>query len=280
MAAVIPKITKLSSLITRVLGCNPGPMTLQGTNTYLIGTGKRRVLVDAGQSDVPEYINNLSSVLDSEGCELSDIIVTHWHADHIGGVQDILRNLSYVPKVHKYPRLDKPEQDIGKIDVIPLVDGQKIDVEGASVEILHTPGHTTDHVVLHVKEENVLLSADCILGEGTAVFEDLHSYMMSLDKILQIAPAVIYPGHGPIVQDPVSKIEYYIKHRLQRESQIVEVLTGSSDIPLTSMELVKIVYKETPVHLHPVAKVNLEHHLNKLVKDGKVEQIENKWKII
>lgn len=81
-----------------------------------------------------------------------------------------------------------------------LTDGQEIKVQGATVKIHHTPGHTTDHVVLTLIEENILFSGDCILGEGTAVFEDLYTYMKSLNRILELKPNVIYPGHGNIIE--------------------------------------------------------------------------------
>lgn len=81
-----------------------------------------------------------------------------------------------------------------------LKNKQEISVEGATVKIVHTPGHTTDHVVLYLQEENAILSGDCVLGEGTAVFEDLYEYMKSLENILKINPDIIYPGHGNVIQ--------------------------------------------------------------------------------
>lgn len=83
--------------------------------------------------------------------------------------------------------------------MLPLKDLQEFDVEGASVKIVHTPGHTTDHVIL-TAANGALFSGDCILGEGTAVFEDLYDYMQSLEKILKLKPSVIYPGHGNIIE--------------------------------------------------------------------------------
>jgi endoribonuclease LACTB2 len=84
-AKVIPKISKLTPSVIRILGCNPGKMTLQGTNCYLIGTGPKRLLLDAGDAKVPEFVKNLQSVLTDEGAEIKDIVVTHWHHDHVGG---------------------------------------------------------------------------------------------------------------------------------------------------------------------------------------------------
>lgn len=81
-----------------------------------------------------------------------------------------------------------------------LKDKQEIGVEGATVQIIHTPGHTTDHIILFLKEENAVLSGDCVLGEGTAVFEDLYEYMNSLQQILKLNPDIIYPGHGNVIQ--------------------------------------------------------------------------------
>ncbi|CAK1549640.1 unnamed protein product [Leptosia nina] len=286
MAAVIPAVSRLSSRIIRILGCNPGPMTLQGTNTYLIGTGRNRILLDTGDKDIPEYQKHLSDVVSSEQVNIEHIVVTHWHHDHIGGVENIFGTIAKQPKIWKHLRdtSDSPDSDLPSTPLNWLSDGQEIKVEGATLKIHHTPGHTTDHVVLTLQEENILFSGDCILGEGTAVFEDLYTYMKSLNRILELNPSVIYPGHGNVVEDPMEKIQYYIAHRNQREEQILEALRNNADKQMNEMDLVKLIYKETPEHLWPAAAYNVNHHLTKLTKENKIKSIsvdgESRWQII
>ncbi|XP_017474855.1 PREDICTED: beta-lactamase-like protein 2 homolog [Rhagoletis zephyria] len=274
--ALIPPVTRLTSSVIRILGCNPGPMTLQGTNTYLLGTGKSRILIDTGDMDVPEYIKHLQGVLKQEQASLSTIILTHWHHDHVGGVKDVLKTCAVGDcRVYKFPRTDAVDvcpEIPADIKVHPLHDEQKLSVDGANVKIVHTPGHTTDHVVL-TTDDGILFSGDCILGEGTAVFEELYEYMKSLHKILDMKPAVIYPGHGNIIEQPVDKIQYYIDHRNQREDQIMDFFSRNSNKPLQAMDVVHDVYKETPEQLWPAAAYNVGHHLEKLQREGKLKFI-------
>lgn len=123
-------------------------------------------------------------------------------------------------------------------------DNQRIEIEGAKLTVSHTPGHTTDHVCLVLEEENALFSGDCILGETSAVFEDLHDYILSLKKILGENPTLIYPGHGPVVAEPSAKIQAYIDHRKNRENQILAFLESKRNKePSDVMSIVESMYK-------------------------------------
>ncbi|KAL0101608.1 hypothetical protein PUN28_019026 [Cardiocondyla obscurior] len=288
----LPPVARLSSRVIRILGCNPGPMTLQGTNTYLVGTGRRRVLVDSGEEKTAEaYIKLLDNVLNEENATIEHLVVTHWHHDHIGGVKSVKNLVKRLfpsdtqPIVWKIPRSpnDTDRSDDEKsIQWEPLTNDQVVEVEGAKLQIKYTPGHTSDHACLLLQDDNVLFSGDCILGEGTSVFEDLHDYMLSLRKILELKPKMIYPGHGPVLDDPLPRIQYYIKHRLQRENEILWMLQEEGgDKSMTEMDIVKKIYKDTPEKLWLAAAFTVGHHLQKLQKEGKVLQEESGgwWRI-
>ena len=275
MTHFIPVVERLSSRVIRILGCNPGPFTLQGTNTYLVGTGPRRILVDAGERGKPDYIKALSKVLNDENATLQEIVVTHWHPDHVGGVHDIHHGLQKLDNVtvSKFRRPEEADLPLAgdnekEVDYTFVKDKTLFSTEGATLEAVFTPGHTTDHISLTLKEDNSLFSGDCILGEGSSVFEDLYEYMNSLRAIMRIAPSVIYPGHGPVINDPVPAIQAYIDHRNARESQILQALSG--DAALTIPEIVGVVYPGLAANLVMAAQSNVGHHLSKLKKEDKV----------
>ncbi|KAL1838178.1 hypothetical protein VTJ49DRAFT_2959 [Mycothermus thermophilus] len=176
----LPETTRLSPGCIRILAGNPGKFTLQGTNTYLLGTGPSRLLIDTGEGK-PSWLATLRRVLaeEGEGTTLAGVLLTHWHRDHVGGVADILREWPGT-RVYKRRRADGEDEeqhgeggDVAGWKALDIADGQRFCVPGASLTAVYTPGHTTDHTVFVWEEEDALFTGDNVLGHGTSVFEDL-----------------------------------------------------------------------------------------------------------
>ncbi|CAI2324277.1 unnamed protein product [Caenorhabditis sp. 36 PRJEB53466] len=264
--AHVEPIEKLSAAVTRVLGHNPGPFTLQGTNTYLLGTGDRRILIDTGEPDTSEYITALKSVLAATNSRIECIVITHWHGDHVGGIDNITEEILEKKPVPIYKMQRAADEGVERFQYVD--DGFRVAVDGASLKFIATPGHTADHFSLWLEEEEAVFSGDCILGEGTTVFEDLHDYMTSLEKIKALRAKRIYPGHGPVIDKVDAKVEEYIEHRMKREREIVAVLRAHEEV--TSMEVTNTVYSDSPWAVRLAALNNVKLVLKKLQKDGVV----------
>jgi ribonuclease/clavin/mitogillin len=273
----LPSIAVLSPRITRILGCNPGKFTLQGTNTYLIGSGHSRILLDTGDGR-PEYAKILSDYLNLVGIEISTILISHWHYDHVGGVPSILEQIKNSPKVYKMPAADEVEEDFS---MLPIHDGQVFKVEGATLTCHHTPGHADDHLVFWLQEENALFSADNVLGEGTTVFSDLRTYIDSLRKMLRVGGNKsyrIYPGHGGVVYNGEAKLKEYISHRQERENQILGLLETSPK-PLSVREIAVDMYDSIPEDMLIHAERGIRLHLEKLSQENRAMQNNGDWQL-
>ncbi|KAJ2477186.1 Beta-lactamase-like protein 2, partial [Coemansia sp. RSA 2320] len=254
-------LERVSKSIMRVLGLNPGPFTLQGTNTYVIGQGERRLLVDTGDGSQPDYYSLLKSYLGSS--RIDRILLTHWHGDHIGGLNRLLQMSDIVApgcKVYKRHSADADKQPsvqdmlslaIQRGCLYDIADRQIFAVDDLSLQAVFTPGHTVDHMAFTVLSESgrldardsngsdpLLITGDLILGQGTTVVSELQSYMESLDRVLSIHPIALLPGHGPIISgracvpgstepgefNSILVISEYIRHRNMRQQQILDVL--------------------------------------------------------
>ena len=214
---------------------------------------------------------------------MHETILTHRHHDHVGGIED-LREICPDVKVYK----NGPEE--GQIDI---EDGRVFRADGASLRAFHCPGHTTDHTALILDEEGAMFTGDNVLGHGTAVFDDLTAYLASLDRMRRQFDGRAYPGHGAVVEDGRGRIAEYIRHRQQREDEVIQVLktgdVGSAEATedggrptaaLTPIEIVKVVYKDVPENLHEPAEKGLLQVLRKLERDGKVAQVSrSRWQI-
>jgi glyoxylase-like metal-dependent hydrolase (beta-lactamase superfamily II) len=268
----LPEVERLSPAVVRILGGNPSKFTLQGTNTYLIGTGSRRLLVDSGEGK-ESWAAAIKRVLQQEQASIESLLISHWHHDHVGGINDLLA-LSPGAKVYKH----QPQE--GQLDIC---NGQRFSVEGATLTAHHTPGHTVDHMVFVFSEEDAMFTADNVLGQGTAVFEDLATYLASLERMHGLFKGKAYPGHGPVLPEGPAKVREYIHHRQQREAQVIETLkgvnaaaeTGGSPNEWTAMDLVKVIYADVPEYLHIPACGGVLQILSKLQGEGKVTQTQD-----
>jgi len=266
-------MAKLSSRVFTILGLNPGLFTLQGTNTYLVGTGKKKILIDTGEG-ISEYLDNLNLAMKESGCqEIQEIVITHHHHDHIGGINDVRKRFGAQIPIVAFRDSQSSSLGTDYEGLRYVKDSDTIKVEGATLEVIHTPGHTDDHISLYLQEEKAIFSGDCILCAGTAVFTDLYTYMISLQKLRKINPRLLYPAHGPMVSDAVKHIDYYISHRTQRETQIIETLE-SAKLGLTSMQIVEKIYVDVSKSLYHAAEQNVILHLRKLLRENKVRKVQ------
>jgi glyoxylase-like metal-dependent hydrolase (beta-lactamase superfamily II) len=274
----LPDYARLSLRVATVLGHNPGPFTGPGTNTYIVGTGRRPLLLDTGIG-VAKWAENLPIALRelSQGEEFDRIVVTHAHQDHIGGVKDVHQRFGKL-EVLKKPWPAPGPDDAAGVPLTELADNDEVTVEGATLRAVFTPGHAPDHLCYLLVEEKALFTGDVILGAGTTIIPDgtgdLGQYMDSLRRLLALDVETIYPAHGPVIRNAKKKIQEYIAHRELRDRQVLNAL---KDGPLEVMAIVKQIYTDIPVFLHPAAAQSVRSHLQKLSKEKRVAQHENTW---
>ena len=177
--------------------------------------------------------------------------------------------LSGTPEVHRFHGLKEGQEFI--------LTGEN-GTDGSIARVIHTPGHTDDSICLHLQEDQALFTFDSVLGQGTAVFENLSQYMSSLQHLLDLSAnsktafTKLYPGHGPVVEGGKTLLQQYIAHRLEREEQLVKILSSrreGGDGRWTVDQLLEKVY---PPHVWEMARRGVLLHLHKLEVDGKVSK--------
>jgi glyoxylase-like metal-dependent hydrolase (beta-lactamase superfamily II) len=234
-------------------------------------------LLDTGQG-VAIYADLLETALKelSDSSELEQIVLTHAHIDHLGGVRQVKEKFGEMA-VSKMPWAghDAPAGAITEIGHDAVVE-----TEGATLRAVFTPGHAPDHLCYVLEEERALFTGDVVLGAGTTVIPDdtgdLGQYMDSLRRLLELDLETIYPAHGPVIRNPKEKIREYIAHRELRERQILAAL---GDGPLEAMGIVKKIYVDVPEYLHPAAASSVRSHLKKLERESRVVEHEKRWSI-
>jgi glyoxylase-like metal-dependent hydrolase (beta-lactamase superfamily II) len=227
---------------------NPGPLTLSGTNSWVVGRRPAWV-IDPGP-EIDSHLERLSAAIDSRG-GLGGVVLTHDHRDHSGGVKALLER-------HPAPLAGGR----GEVDVTLAED-----VRFGPFQAVSTPGHAPDHFGLLA--DGACFTGDAVLGDGS-VFISPHpgamsGYLLALTRLrLREDLDVLCPGHGPLVWDPHAKLEQYIAHRLDRESSLLLALgEGRRTVP----DLLDAVWSEVPEGLRPMATATLAAHLDKLEDD-------------
>ena len=225
--------------IVRVVAPNPGPMTLEGTNTYLYGSGPC-VVIDPGPDDAG-HLNAVRTAAEDRG-GIGLVLLTHGHGDHSEGAGRL------------------------EAEVVLPEEGE----EHGGLRAIATPGHAPDHVCL-MTDDGVCFSGDLVLGSGSTFVPpdggSLSAYMDSLRRMQAEPIELICPGHGPWITEPTAKLAEYVEHREMRERRLLAALERGER---SRKALLAEAWSDVPVELRPAAEMVMQAHLDKLATEGRV----------
>ena len=241
--------------IRSVTAPNPGPLTLDGTRTYLLGD---TALIDPGPAD-EGHIARIREEM--PGLQL--ILITHRHADHAPAAIPLKRATG--------ARIIAPRGVLDEVDQ-RVSGGEMRTAEGTSLEVIATPGHTNEHVC-YLTDDGDLFTGDTVLGSGTtAIFPpdgNMADYLRSLELLRSKGPKRIHPAHGPSREDAVALIEEYIAHRQLRERQVMDAIkSGASSVAAMRA----VIYPDIDSRLVQAAEIQISAHLIKLQEESRVVQ--------
>ena len=262
---------EITPLVRRITAGNSGIFTGPGTNTYLIGSDEVTV-IDPGPA-LPAHIETIAET----SSHIKQILLTHTHPDHSPGAK-LLQDKIGVP-IYALITENSKDQDTTFTPKKMLIDGDILTAENYTIEVIHTPGHASNHLCYLLKEEKLLFTGDHIMDGSTVVISppdgNMQEYIDSLLKLKEYDLNTIAPGHGELIHDPYDTVEWIVQHRMERESKVIGALQLQNSGDLDSF--VKAVYSDVRPILHPIAKWSLEAHLIKLIDDGVVKKTNNKY---
>ena len=255
------KVVQISPLIRRITAGNGSVFTGPGTNTYLVGDEDVTV-IDPG----PAMEEHIGTILGASK-NIKQILVTHTHPDHSPGVRLLKKQLD-VPAYGMLTKSSKNQDTTFSPERI-LQDGEIFDEGDFSLEVVHTPGHASNHLCFILKEEKFIFTGDHIMNGSTVVIGppdgNMKQYIESLEKLKNYDIEKIAPGHGEVLDNPYEVADWIINHRLEREKKVFSALKDVSRG--TPDSLVEKVYNDVDSSLFPIAKASLLAHLIKLEED-------------
>jgi glyoxylase-like metal-dependent hydrolase (beta-lactamase superfamily II) len=268
--------------VRRIIASNPGPMTLEGTNTYVVSTADGAYVIDPGPADEA----HLHAVREAAEGEITGILLTHSHSDHSAGsplldAPLLWGEISSGNEANVFqtaasagggaggdhPRGEPSPQGMG--GPLPRQDPPTADV--GPFTVLPTPGHASDHVCF--VHGALVFCGDLILGHGSSIVPpragggSLAEYMSSLRRLAELEATLLAPGHGPWITEPAAKIAEYTEHRLDRERQLVAALDAGER---SRSQLLAAVWDDVPEPLRPAAAVAMQAHVEKLEEEGRL----------
>ena len=259
-------IEKISPLVHRVTPGNSSDFTGPGTNTYLIGD-KDVTVLDPGPA-LQEHIDLIASF----SSNINQIVITHTHLDHSPGVK-LLKDKLDIPA---YGLITDSSKDQDRTLVLDeqLEHGQILSFSDYDLEVVHTPGHASNHLCYILKQEELIFTGDHIMNGSTVVIAppdgNMKHYLESLEILKDYKLKTIAPGHGDLLENPYAVADWIIQHRLEREKKVKEALDkvgkGNPD------SLVEEVYDDVSEALFPIAKWSLESHLIKLYEEDRIKK--------
>lgn len=251
-----------------VLCPNPGPMTLEGTNTWVLREPGARgvVVVDPGPHD-ERHLERVARSVQEQGAQVQMTLVTHRHFDHTEGSR-YFSELTGAPVHAVDPK--------ARVSGTGLEDGQVITADGLELQVIATPGHTDDSVCFLLEADSALLTGDTILGHGTTVIDGDDGLAPYLDSLYRLRDVVeehqvrtLLPGHGPVLTSPLAAIDSYIDHRESRLEQVREaVRAGAANVE----EVIDRVYPDVVEDIRPAAASSVRAQLRYLAVKGELPE--------
>ena len=266
-------VVQLSEKVRRITAPNPGFMTGPGTNTYLLGAGEDIAVIDPG----PAIDAHIEAVIKAAGARIRWILVTHTHLDHSPAAALLQAKTGAELLGMPPPPYERQDQSFRPDRV--LADGERIELGGCVLRVIHAPGHASNQLCYLLEDEKLLFTGDHVMQGSTVVINppdgDMRVYLDSLRRLQDEDIAWFAPGHGFLMDKPQEALERLLIHRLTRENKVLNAVRAAGTATIDA--LLPVVYDDVQARLYPVAGRSLLAHLIKLKSEGRLRESQGSW---